>query len=74
MAALLHGTPMQVVDGGHARRTIVSIEDAMRAILVLLARPARSQNQFFNIGNPRNELTMRELAENHACLLRNAHR
>ena len=63
MAALLHGTPMQVVDGGHARRTIVSIEDAMRAILVILARPARSQNQFFNIGNPRNELTMRELAE-----------
>lgn len=63
MAALLDGTPMQLVDGGHARRTIVSIADAMRAILAILARPERSQNAFFNIGNPRNELTMRALAE-----------
>lgn len=63
MAALLDGTPMQLVDGGTARRTIVSIEDAMRAVLAILARPERSQGTFFNIGNPDNELTMRELAE-----------
>ncbi len=63
MAALLDGAPMQLVDGGHAQRTIVSIDDAMRAILQILAGPDRSQNQFFNIGNPGNELTMRELAE-----------
>ena len=63
MAALLDGTPMQLVDGEHARRTIVSIDDATRAILQILARPDRAQNEFFNIGHPGNELTMRELAE-----------
>ncbi len=69
MAALLDGTPMQLVDGGHARRTIVSIDDAVRAILQILARPERAQNEFFNIGHPGNELTIRELAE----LMRNCH-
>ena len=63
MAALLDGTPMQLVDGGHARRTIVSIDAATRATLQILARPEQAQNQFFNIGNRDNELSMRELAE-----------
>jgi UDP-apiose/xylose synthase len=63
MAALLDGTPMQLVDGGIARRTIVSIDDAMRAILQIMARPDQACNRFFNIGHPGNELTMRQLAE-----------
>ncbi|MFI7122086.1 NAD-dependent epimerase/dehydratase family protein [Amycolatopsis sp. NPDC049868] len=63
MAALLDGTPMQLVDGGDARRTIVSIDDAIDAVLRILRRPDRAQNRIFNIGNPRNEVTIRELAE-----------
>ncbi len=63
MAALLSGQPMQLVDGGHARRTIVSIYEAVDAIRRVLERPKAAQNQIFNIGNPNNEVTMAELAD-----------
>lgn len=63
MAALLDNKPLQVVDGGKARRTIVSIRDAIRAIIAVLERPGQSTNQFFNIGNRDNEVTILELAE-----------
>lgn len=63
MTALLDGQPMQLVDGGTARRTIISIRDAIRAILLMLEKPEAAANQIFNIGNRRNEVTMKELAE-----------
>ena len=63
ITALLDGTPMQLVDGGRAKRTIVSIHDAVRAILLMLDRPERARNQIFNIGNRDNEVTIAELAE-----------
>lgn len=63
MTALMDRQPMQLVDGGHARRTIVSIHDAIRAILLMLEHKDKAQNVIFNIGNRNNEVTMRELAE-----------
>lgn len=63
MAALIDRTPMQLVDGGGARRTILSIDDAMDALMAALDDPAAAQNQFFNFGNPDSEVSMRELAE-----------
>lgn len=63
MAALLRDEPMKLVDGGHARRTIVAIEEAVEAIERMLDRPDRAKNQTFNIGNRNNEVTMRALAE-----------
>ncbi len=63
MAALLHGEPMKLVDGGQARRTIVSIDEAVDAIERMLDRPESAQNKIFNIGNPNNEVNMRQLAE-----------
>jgi UDP-apiose/xylose synthase len=63
MAALIDREPMRLVDGGRARRTILSIDDAMNAIMLMLEKPESSQNQIFNIGNPDNEVTIRELAE-----------
>jgi UDP-apiose/xylose synthase len=62
MTALLKREPMLLVDGGRTRRTIVSIHDAVRAILYMVDRPQRAQNQIFNVGNPANEVTIRELA------------
>ncbi len=62
MSALLRREPMQLVDGGQARRTIVSIYEAVDAICRMLDRPERARNQIFNIGNPVNEVTMGELA------------
>jgi UDP-apiose/xylose synthase len=63
MAALLNREPMQLVDGGQARRTIVSIYEAVDAIGRMLRRPEKAQNQIFNIGNRNNEITMAELAD-----------
>jgi len=63
MTALLDGKPMYLVDGGTARRTIVSIHDAIDAILLILKQPNQSQNRIFNIGNRMNEVTIAELAD-----------
>lgn len=63
MTALLDKQPMQLVDGGQARRTIVSIHDAIEAIYLMLKQPDKAQNQIFHIGNPANEVTMAQLAD-----------
>lgn len=63
MTALLTREPMKLVDGGNARRTIVSVEEAVDAFERMLDRPEKAQNQFFNLGNPANEVTIAELAQ-----------
>lgn len=63
MAALMEDRPLQLVDGGRQRRTIVSIHEAIDALLLMLAKPDKAQNQFFNIGNRDNETTISDLAE-----------
>lgn len=63
MSALIDNKPIQLVDGGTARRTIVSIRDAIRALLLMLTNPEKAQNEIFNIGNRGNEVTMAELAQ-----------
>ena len=63
MKALLDRAPIQLVDGGAARRTIISIHDAVRAVLLMLQKRASAKNQIFNIGNRNNEVTMAELAD-----------
>jgi len=63
MTALLDGKPMQLVDGGHARRTILSIREAVGAIVAMLYAPEQAQNQIFNLGNRDNEVTMARLAD-----------
>jgi UDP-apiose/xylose synthase len=62
MTALLDGKPMQLVDGGHAYRTITYIDDAVDALVAMLEQPDKSQNQIFNVGNRAGEVTIRELA------------
>jgi len=62
MGALLDGAPLQVVDGGTARRTFTSIYEATDAVGRMLERPDQAQNQIFNIGNRGNEVSMLELA------------
>jgi UDP-apiose/xylose synthase len=63
MSALLDKKPMQLVDGGKARRTILSIHEAIDAIALMLEKPDRARNQIFNIGNRNNEVTIAELAD-----------
>jgi UDP-apiose/xylose synthase len=62
MTALLEGSPMYLVDGGAAYRTVTYIEDAVEGLMRILEQPERSQNQIFNIGNRLGEIAIRDLA------------
>lgn len=63
MDALLFGKPLQLVDGGTNKRSFTAIEDAVDALIRIIDNPDKSQNQIFNIGNPHNEVSIRELAK-----------
>ena len=60
MSALLTGGPIYLINGGEQRRSFTHIEDANTAFSVLLDHPAAA-NQAFNIGNPGNDTSIREL-------------
>lgn len=62
MSALLTGGRMQLVDGGDAHRSFLHIWDANRAFQAILENPDASRNQIFNVGNPDNNISIRDLA------------
>ncbi|KAG0590696.1 hypothetical protein KC19_1G120300 [Ceratodon purpureus] len=60
---LMKGEPLKLVDGGESQRTFIYIKDAIDAVQRMIENPARANGQIFNVGNPNNEVTVRELAE-----------
>jgi GDP-D-mannose 3', 5'-epimerase len=62
MSALMGGGPLYLVDGGHVHRAFLHVDDASEAFQVLLDRREKSRNEIYNVGNPDNNLTIRELA------------
>jgi len=62
MSAMLTGGPIRLVNGGHVRRAFVHIADANAAFQTLLDHPRQARNRVFNIGNPANDTTIRDLA------------
>jgi UDP-apiose/xylose synthase len=62
MDALLFHKPLQLVNGGLSRRCFTYIDDAIDAVIAVLERPGAAKGQIFNIGNPRNEISMADLA------------
>ena len=63
MEALLEGTPMKLVDGGHQRRCYTYIKDAVDCVARIVEnRDGVCDRQIFNVGSPGNEVTIRELA------------
>lgn len=60
---LMRGEPLKLVDGGESQRSFLYIKDAIDAVLRIIENPARANGQIFNVGNPHNEMTVRELAE-----------
>src|SRR5262249_11482046 len=62
MEALREGKPMKLFDGGHVKRTITSIHDAIDALSLMIRRPTAAQNQIFNVGNAENEVSIAQLA------------
>ncbi|MBI3180628.1 MAG: NAD-dependent epimerase/dehydratase family protein [Myxococcales bacterium] len=68
LGALLAGEPLELVDGGQRRRAFLWVGELVEALLRILAEPARCEGQTFNLGNPRNEVTIAELARQLSAL------
>jgi nucleoside-diphosphate-sugar epimerase len=61
---LLRGEPIRLVDGGAQRRCFTHIDDGVEALMRILAnRDGCADGRIFNIGNPANDCSVRELAE-----------
>lgn len=63
LQALMNGSPMYLVDGGHHQRAYTYIDDAVDCIFRIIEnRDAACEKQIFNIGSPENEVSVRALA------------
>jgi UDP-4-amino-4-deoxy-L-arabinose formyltransferase / UDP-glucuronic acid dehydrogenase (UDP-4-keto-hexauronic acid decarboxylating) len=61
---LVEGTPIQLVDGGAQKRCFTDVEDGIEALFRIVEnRDGRCDGQIINIGNPDNEASIREMAE-----------
>jgi UDP-apiose/xylose synthase len=63
MSALLRGEDLALVDGGKQRRSFVSIDEFVQAVVRIIERPGPCQGEVFNLGNPTNDVSIAELAE-----------
>jgi nucleoside-diphosphate-sugar epimerase len=61
---ILRGRDIQLVDGGSQRRSFTFIDDGIDALMRIIEnRDNAADSRIFNIGNPRNDVSIRELAE-----------
>jgi len=61
---LLRGEPIRLVDGGHQRRSFTWVEDGIDALMTIIANEGGcADGRIFNIGNPANDCSVRELLE-----------
>lgn len=68
IAALLEQRPLRLVEGGGQRRAFLAVEDFVDAVLRILARPGRCQGEILNLGHPKNDVTIAELARRMVAL------
>jgi UDP-apiose/xylose synthase len=62
IGALLRGEDLLLVDGGRQRRSFISAEDFVGAIVAVLKRRDACRGEVLNVGNPSNDISIRELA------------
>jgi nucleoside-diphosphate-sugar epimerase len=68
---ILAGEPIQLVDGGHQRRSFTYIEDGIDCLMRIIEnRDGAAERGIFNIGNPGNDLSVKELAEKLIALVK----
>ena len=61
---ILYDQPIKLVDGGLQRRCFTDIDDGIDALMTIIERrDAEANRQIFNLGNPHNDLSIKELAE-----------
>lgn len=63
LANAIAGKPLQLVDGGRQRRTFTYIDDGVDALLRIIENKGGcASRQIFNLGNPRNDVSVAQLA------------
>jgi len=61
---IVRGENIQLVDGGRQKRSFTYIDDGIDALMAIIAnRDGVASGNIYNVGNPRNNLSVRELAE-----------
>lgn len=63
LGQIARGEPIQLVDGGAQRRSFTYVDDGITALMAILANAGGvASGQIYNIGNPHNNLSVRQLA------------
>ena len=62
MSALVYDRPLQLVDGGRNLRCFTYIDDAISALETIVDHPQEMNRQIVNVGNPKNESSIADLA------------
>jgi len=63
IANILHGKDIQLVNGGLQRRSFTDIDDGIEALVSIIEnKDGCADRQIFNIGNPHNDTSIKDLA------------
>lgn len=61
---IVRGEPIKLVDGGAQKRAFTYIDDGIAALMKIIENPGGvATGQIYNVGNPRNNFSVRELAK-----------
>jgi len=61
---IVRGEPIKLVDGGSQRRSFTDVRDGVSALMKILAnKDGVASSKIYNLGNPQNNVSIRELAE-----------
>jgi nucleoside-diphosphate-sugar epimerase len=52
-----------LVDGGHQKRCFTDVRDGVEALKLILLNPEKTNKKIYNVGNPWNELSVREVSD-----------
>src|SRR5207244_1082840 len=64
LSNVLYRRPIKLVDGGSQKRSFTFIDDAIEALLTILENKDQcATRRIFNIGNPANCISIRDLAQ-----------
>lgn len=60
---IVRGEPIKLVDGGHQKRAFTYVDDGIAALMKIIANEKNvATGQIYNIGNPKNNFSVRDLA------------
>lgn len=60
---IIHGDNIQLVNGGEQRRSFTFVDDGIEALMKIIEnKNGCASSRIFNIGNPNNDVSIRELA------------